>query len=132
MTRTILHCGSGWAGLLAFLLLLPGCRSLLGGRPVDETGRGTIGLYARIVKADSFRVGYHPVAVVTRVVPEGPVARAGIKPGDWLMSVDDSSATSAEKLIDYIRHAKPGSTVVLRVRRHGEPMTFSAKVETMK
>ena len=128
---TTVHCA------LCGSLLLSSCtNTLVGARPVNETGKGTIGLYARIVRRDSalyeVDVPKRPVAVVTRVIAGGPADRAGIKQGDWIMRVGAHRAVSAEEVIALIRATRPGAVIELHVRRYGESKTFQVTVEEMR
>jgi S1-C subfamily serine protease len=93
-------------------------------RPVDLTGRGTIGLSARMVRRPSWMeelgqlgLGKRPVCVVTHVHQGGPAAAAGLQVGDWLLRAGTTRLLDAEAIIDLVRHSRPGSTLSLTVRR---------------
>ncbi len=64
-------------------------------------------------------------AVVTEVVPNTPAARAGLQPGDRILSVDISGAkvTNASRLIDTI-HGSLGKPMSVTYTRNGAQTTI--------
>lgn len=68
--------------------------------------------------------------VVVRLDPQGPAAEAGIRLGDVLLSVDDSSVQGADVADVHAMLAGPrGSTVVLTVRSPGQDIARTLIVE---
>jgi hypothetical protein len=70
----------------------------------------------------------HSLPIVSRLMDEGPAARAGLKLQDKLLSVDLQSVRSwsLSKIQRYILDGEPGSTVQLEVERgiRGRRMTI--------
>ncbi|MGZ4661688.1 MAG: S1C family serine protease [Arthrobacter sp.] len=56
-------------------------------------------------------------ALVLSVVKDGPADKAGIKPGDVLISLDGKELASAEDLLSALRNANPNQTVNVEYRR---------------
>lgn len=58
-------------------------------------------------------------AIVVRLAPSGPAARAGLRLGDVVASLDDRPIIQANDLTRHVYHTAPGTPVVLAVRRDG-------------
>jgi len=54
---------------------------------------------------------------VMKVVAKGPAARAGLRPGDIVESVDGHYVESISDVTAWVRSAAPGRTVLLAIRR---------------
>jgi regulator of sigma E protease len=65
-----------------------------------------------------------PAPVVQQVVAGGPAERAGLLPGDLLLSVDGSAVADGIAFIDIMR-ASAGKTVQVALRRAGQPLTLA-------
>lgn len=63
-------------------------------------------------------------AVIGKVLPDSPAQRAGLKPGDRVLSMGDRPVTSWIDLVGRIR-ASPDRTVSLRLLREGRTVTIS-------
>jgi putative serine protease PepD len=69
--------------------------------------------------ADAAAMGSHGGALVEDVVADGPAARAGIEPGDVVVSVDGAPTSTMSALISALRLHLPGDVVVLELQRNG-------------
>jgi serine protease Do/serine protease DegQ len=67
-------------------------------------------------------------AVVTKVEPGSPAARAGIKPGDIVTDVGDRPVLNASFLHTRLALLRVGEVAELGVMRAGKPMTIRATV----
>jgi len=65
---------------------------------------------------------------VSRVAPGSPAEKAGIRPGDQLLKIDDDQVRSAEDAVEDIRDKDPGSRVSLQIRRDGRTQELRAKL----
>jgi S1-C subfamily serine protease len=58
-----------------------------------------------------------PGVVVARVEPKGPAARAGLRPGDVIVSVDGKPTRTADDLAAVLATLQPGQEATLKVLR---------------
>ncbi|MFH8473003.1 trypsin-like peptidase domain-containing protein [Streptomyces sp. NPDC018000] len=74
---------------------------------------------------DGAKVGTKGAAGKPAVTPDGPGAKAGIKPGDVITEVDGSRVHSGEELIVKIRAHRPGDRLDLGLTRGGKDLSIS-------
>jgi S1-C subfamily serine protease len=67
-------------------------------------------------------------ALVYALAPEGPAAKAGIRPGDVLTAVGTQKITSVEELFAALRQHDPGKVVAISYVRDGEARTAQAQI----
>lgn len=65
---------------------------------------------------------------LVRVDPNTPAEAAGLKAGDLVLSYDGHAIDKAQQLTDEILLTKPGSLVLIEVRRGSNKMTLSAQM----
>jgi serine protease DegQ len=62
--------------------------------------------------------------LVLEVVPGGPAERAGMRPGDVIVSVNGDSVDTVEAVLGVLRARRPGDRVRVEVIRRGQRQTF--------
>jgi serine protease Do len=70
-------------------------------------------------------------AFVRQVVPGAPAEKAGIQPGDVVLSVNGKAVDGAVDLRRTLGALKPGSSVNLQVNRRGKLMEFKSNLAEM-
>lgn len=94
--------------------------------------RGYLGVMVRDVdqrRQEAFSLPTRDGAFVEDVVAGRAGDRAGLKPGDVVLSVDGVKLTTTRELIDEVSARRPGTTVRLEVVRDGKRMTLKAELE---
>lgn len=66
--------------------------------------------------------------LVYALTPDGPAAKAGIRPGDALTAVGTEKITSVEELFAALRQHAPGERVAISYVRDGETRTAQAQI----
>jgi serine protease Do len=70
-------------------------------------------------------------ALVAAVAPNGPAAKAGLKPGDVIVAANGRPIRGVHDLPQLVERASVGSTFMLTVRRHGRDRMIAAKSAAM-
>lgn len=66
--------------------------------------------------------------LIVRVVPNSPAARAGIRPGDIVQSIDGRSITTPTQVQDMVEKTTIGEILPLTVERNGKTQNLDVKV----
>lgn len=90
----------------------PILNQLKSGRPIE---RAMLGLELEEVGGE----------IVLRPTEDQPAAKAGVRKGDVLVSLDGRKYTKIADVIDYVATLKPGDKVNLVVRRNGKEMPIT-------
>src|SRR5437762_1908844 len=67
-------------------------------------------------------------ALVSRVVEDGPAAKAGVQKGDVIVGVNTTTVESSSDLTDAIGKLKVGQAASVRIVRDGTRRTLNAKL----
>lgn len=95
--------------------------------------RGWIGVEPQDITpelAESFGIAQKSGAIVAGVLRGGPADRAGIRPGDILIAVDDKPVTDTVGLLNLIAQLKPGNKAALTMVRAGKQSSVEVTVGT--
>ena len=68
---------------------------------------------------------------VTAMVAGGPAAKAGMRIGDIVESVDKHEVDSMDDVMARVRHDQPGQPVEIAVQRGSRNLTVSARLAAM-
>jgi serine protease DegQ len=93
--------------------------------------RGWIGIESQDITpelADSFGLTQQSGAIIAGVVRNGPADRAGIKPGDILLTVDGKRIADTNEMINLIAQLVPGGKAKMTVLRKNRESTLDVTV----
>ncbi|WP_322026681.1 S1C family serine protease [Burkholderia sp. BCC1977] len=122
--NTAIYSRSGGSLGIGFAIPVSTARTVL--ESIITTGsvtRGWIGVEPQDVTpeiAESFGLQQKSGAIVAGVLQGGPADKAGIKPGDILVSVNGEEITDTTKLLNTVAQIKPGSPTKVHVVRKGK------------
>jgi serine protease DegQ len=97
-----------------------------------EVKRGLLGIKGSEMTADmakAFNTDTQRGAFVSEVLPKSAAAKAGIKAGDILVSVDGKSVSSFAELRAKVGTTAPGKTIKVGLLRDGKPQEVSVTLD---
>src|SRR5271170_9129 len=98
--------------------------------PEHKVTRGSIGItfQADLPSAVGRVYGFKSGVLISNVQPGGPGDKAGLKPGDIIISIDGRSIKDGDDLVSDIAVRKPGSTAKLGYLRNGNTQTANVVI----
>ncbi|KVR71489.1 Do family serine endopeptidase [Burkholderia ubonensis] len=130
--NTAIYSRSGGSLGIGFAIPVSTARTVL--ESIITTGsvtRGWIGVEPQDVTpeiAESFGLQQKSGAIVAGVLQGGPADKAGIKPGDILVSVNGEEITDTTKLLNVVAQIKPGATAKVHVVRKGKELNVNVMI----
>ncbi|MEG1212274.1 MAG: serine endoprotease DegQ [Leclercia sp.] len=97
-----------------------------------EVKRGLLGIKGMEMSADiakAFNLNVQRGAFVSEVLPNSGSAKAGVKSGDVIVSLNDKPLNSFAELRSRIATTEPGATVKLGLLRDGKPMDVQVTLD---
>lgn len=95
---------------------------------VDHARLGVVIQEVNQALADSFKLPAPQGALVARVEPDGPAAKAGLKAGDVVRSVNGQPVVTSGDLPAHLAAMSPGQEAKLKVWRDGREVDVTAKL----
>ena len=99
--------GGGFIGI-AFAVPINKAKALLASAPKEKTG-----VYLGIRLATTGK----GVLVIDSVENGSPAEKAGLKPGEIIISADERELKSADEFVKYIKTKRPGDKIILKIKR---------------
>jgi serine protease Do len=96
--------------------------------------RGYLGIMIQNVTPElehAFNLKKSVGSLVGDVVPNGPAAKAGLKPGDVILKFNDKNVTDSRHLQLAVAATKPGSTIPVEILRDGNNKTLDVTVKAL-
>lgn len=97
-----------------------------------EVKRGLLGIKGMEMSADiakAFNINVQRGAFVSEVLPNSGSAKAGVKSGDVIVSLNDKPLSSFAELRSRIATTEPGAKVKLGLIREGKPLTVEVTLD---
>ncbi len=95
--------------------------------------RGYIGVEPQDLTAelaDAFKLSRSEGVIIAGVVRGGPAARAGVRTGDIVVSVDDKTIIDTTTMLNAIAQLAPGNKVTMKLVRGGQEIETAITVGT--
>ncbi|KND58320.1 Outer membrane stress sensor protease DegQ, serine protease [Candidatus Paraburkholderia schumanniana] len=130
--NTAIYSRSGGSLGIGFAIPVSTARSVL--ESIITTGtvmRGWIGVEPQDVTleiAESFGLDQKSGAIVAGVLQGGPADKAGIKPGDILVSISEDTITDTTRLLNVVAQIKPGTSVKVHLMRKNKEMDVNVMI----
>ncbi|WP_429498472.1 Do family serine endopeptidase [Robbsia andropogonis] len=78
--------------------------------------------------AQAFHLDQHSGAIVAGLLQGGPADKAGIRPGDIIVGVNDTKVTETVSLLNAVAQIAPGTDATMHIIRKGKPMDITVQI----
>jgi serine protease DegQ len=78
--------------------------------------------------AESFKLGTLDGAIIRGVLNDGPADRAGVKPGDVLLSIDGKPVADPQGVLNLVTMISPGSAAKMKLKRKGQDLELPVTI----
>jgi Do/DeqQ family serine protease len=127
--NTAIYSRSGGNMGIGFAIPAQTARQVLEGLVKDgQVTRGWIGVEPQDLSAElarHFNLSPREAVVVSGVLQEGPAFKAGIMPGDVLLSVGATPISNVGELLSTVAALKPGEATPFKILRQDREMTLT-------
>ncbi len=130
--NTAIYSRSGGSMGIGFAIPVSTARQVM--ESIIKTGsmtRGWIGVEVQEISpalADSFKLKDTRGAIIAGVLKSGPADKAGVKPGDVLLGIEDKVVTDPQNMLTLVAGLQPGNTARLKLRRGQEEVEVKVVV----
>jgi len=127
--NTAIYSRSGGSMGIGFAIPVSIAKQVLGDIVKEgKVTRGWIGVEPSDLSpelAETFGVKANAGVIITGVLQAGPAAKAGIRPGDVITSVDDKKVDNVQELLTAVAGLKPGSESRFALQRGTDKMELN-------
>ena len=130
--NTAIYSRSGGSMGIGFAIPVTTARQVMDS--IIKTGgvtRGWIGVEVQEITpalAESFKLKDGRGAIIAGVLRGGPADKAGIKPGDVLVGIEDKPVANPRSMLDLVTGLQPGVTAKMKVRRAQQDLEVAVVV----
>ena len=96
-----------------------------------EVARAYLGIYPQDIDrnlAEAYKLAKPQGALLTRVSPDSPAQKAGLKTGDIILKYNNVTIQEASDLLNLINRAKPSDSFTALIQRSGKQMQVTGKL----
>ncbi|WP_201587645.1 Do family serine endopeptidase [Psychrobacter jeotgali] len=96
-----------------------------------EVMRAYLGIYPQDIDrnlAEAYNLSRPQGALLTRVSPDSPAQKAGLRAGDIILKYNETQIVRASDLLNLINRARPNDTFQAQVQRSGKPLIVTGKL----
>ncbi len=96
-----------------------------------EVARAYLGIYPQDIDrnlAEAYNLARPQGALLTRVSPDSPAQKAGLKSGDIILKYNDIQIVEASDLLNLINRARPNDTFRVQIQRDGKQSIVTGKL----
>ena len=98
-----------------------------------SVARAYMGIYPQDIDrnlAEVYKLSRPQGALLTRVAPNSPAQKAGLKSGDIILQYNDVKIIEASDLLNLINRARPNDAFRVQLQRDGKPLLVSGTLST--
>ena len=96
-----------------------------------EVTRAYLGIYPQDIDrnlAEVYKLSRPQGALLTRVSPDSPAQKAGLKNGDIILQYNEVEIMRADDLLNLLNRARPNDPFEVQVQRNGKRLTLKGKL----
>jgi len=126
--NTAIYSRSGGSMGIGFAIPVSTAKLVLDGLVKDgQVTRGWIGVEPNDLSqelAETFDVKVKEGVIITGVLQNGPAAKAGIRPGDVIVSIGGKPVKDVSQLLSLVSGLKPGTAVAFAILRKNQTLSL--------